>query len=481
MSLTIEDHAPDVIEAAFERRLDRVLARCIDGYDRLISCERLSGGANQETYRLVIAERSGERSLSMRRAAGGIGATQESINIGLRTEARLFQVAREAGVPSPEIHYVLEPTDELGDGFIMSWLDGETLGARIVRAEEFADVRPRLAEQCGRILARIHAIDVASTGLAKDLTTTTAAEFVNDTWTRYRSLNTPQPMIDYTACWLLEHLPDATRSCLVHNDFRNGNLMIDRTGIIGVLDWEIAHIGDPMRDLGWLCTNSWRFGESTLPVGGFGDYDSLIAGYEAGSGITVDRAHLHFWEVFGSFWWAVGCLAMAARYREGPDRSVEHPAIGRRSSECQTDCLNLIIPGPVELVDPPAPFDDGDLPRSGELIDSVREFLRNEIMATTRGRTKFLARVAGNSLDIVQRELALGAAARAAERSSLSALLGCSGDLAELRWQLVNGLRDGSITTQRNGLAAHLRNTVVNRLAIDQPTYSAFRVATQMR
>ena len=105
-----------------------------------------------------------------------------------------------------------------------------------------------------------------------------------------------------------------------------------------------------MRDLGWVCTNSWRFGCSELPVGGFGSYDDLFAGYEAVSGQAVAPGRVKFWEVFGSFWWAIGCLGMAKHYRTGPDNTVERPAIGRRTSECQVDCVNHLIPGPVELV-----------------------------------------------------------------------------------------------------------------------------------
>ena len=70
----------------------------------------------------------------------------------------------------------------------------------------------------------------------------------------------------------------------MHNDFRNGNFMVGASGVVAVLDWEVAHIGDPMRDLGWICTNSWRFGRSDLPVGGFGEYADLFRGYESVSG-----------------------------------------------------------------------------------------------------------------------------------------------------------------------------------------------------
>lgn len=241
--------------------LQQVLEDCIDNFAELAACERLSGGANQETYRIVIRNTDGsERTLAMRRAAGGLVDGQQSINVGLATEAKLFQIAKQAAIPTPEIYRVFAPDDGLGDGFIMSWLDGETLGTRIVKAPELNEVRPLLAKQCGQILARIHTIDIKASGLDTELATITPSEFIQDTWADYRELDTPQPMIDYSARWLLENIPQQTRECLVHNDFRNGNLMINKTGIVGVLDWEIAHIGDPMRDLGWLCTNSWRFG-----------------------------------------------------------------------------------------------------------------------------------------------------------------------------------------------------------------------------
>jgi aminoglycoside phosphotransferase (APT) family kinase protein len=270
-----------VDRAAFEERVRAVLARQIPAFGELRSVERLSGGASQETYRIVFAGSGGEeRQLALRRAAGGEERTLGP-GPGLATEARLMRVAREAGVPEPEVHYVLEPEDELGPGFLMEWLEGEALGARIVRAPEFEGIRPKLARQCGEILARIHAVDLEKSGLADRLATVTPEQYVRQTWEGYRAYPTPQPMIDYTARWLLDHLPTDAELRLVHNDFRNGNLLLTPDGIVAVLDWELAHVGDPMRDLGWLCTNSWRFGRRELPVGGFGAREDLFRGYEA--------------------------------------------------------------------------------------------------------------------------------------------------------------------------------------------------------
>jgi len=465
--------------AGIEALLATVLARRIDGCRGLVSCERLSGGASQETYRIVIATDAGERKLAMRRAPGapGAAAPKHGTYPGLATEALLIRAARAAGVPEPEIFWVLTPDDGLGDGFIMEWLEGEALGARIVRDPALDAVRPKLAEQCGEILARIHAIDLDATALRARLSRVSPEQYVRQTWERYQALDTPQPMIDFAGRWLLEHLPTSFEPTLVHNDFRNGNIMVSPDGVIAVLDWEIAHIGDPMRDLGWICTNSWRFGRSELPVGGFGSYADLFRGYERASGKTVDPSRVKFWEIFGSFWWACSSLTMAQHYRIGPDKTVERPAIGRRSSECQVDCVNLLIPGPVELFAADTAQSNIDMPRLDELVTSVRDYLRNDVMNATKGRTNFLARVAGNSLDIVLRDLAVGEKHRTRQRERLRDILGESGDLETLRRALALRLRGNTISLDHPGLAEYLREAVVNQAAIDQPTYSGLKTA----
>jgi aminoglycoside phosphotransferase (APT) family kinase protein len=456
-----------------------VLERQLTDVRALLSCERLSGGANQETYRIVVEGADGARPLCLRRAAGGATAAERQPGQpGLPTEAALFQAARKAGVPEPEVYYVLQPHDGLGEGFVMEWLDGETLGARIARGDTFAAIRPQLARQCGQLLARIHRIDAEQAGVADTLEVRTPEEVIRLAWERYQSYGTPQPMIDYTARWLLEHLPAASRPTLVHGDFRNGNLMVDpHRGVVAVLDWEGAHLGDPMRDLGWLCTNSWRFGVSELPVGGFGELAELLDGYAEEHGSAPDPDHVKFWIVFGSFSWAIGCLTMAEHYRTGPDATVERPAIGRRSSECQVDCANLLIPGPVSIPDPdPAP-DALDMPRSDELLTSVRDFLRGDVMASTEGRIHFLARVAANSLDILLREAELGSAYRRREAELLAAVTGQSGDLATQRRALAESLRDGSTPLDAPGLDEYLRYACVTQVLIDQPRYSGARTA----
>ena len=473
--------APD----SFESRLERVLRRQIEGCERLVSVERLSGGASQETYRLRVETAQGDRELALRRSQGGKHEEARAVERsapGLRIEAKLMRVARRNGIPEPQVFHVLEPGDELGAGFVMEWLDGIALGARIVRSPDLAEVRPKLARQCGEILGRLHSIDLDAHGLDRDLARLSAADFIAQTRGRYEALDTPQPMIDFTGRWLSENLPESTEQTLVHNDFRNGNLMVDRTGVVAVLDWEIAHIGDPMRDLGWICTNSWRYGAGPeLPVGGFGAYEDLFAGYEATSGNPVDLSRVEYWQVFGSFWWAVSTLGMTEAYRQGLDRSVERVTIGRRTSECQVDCVNLLIPGPVELVAAPDQLADPDMPRLEELVGATRDFLHGPVRDETTGRTRFHALVAGNALDIAYRDLHFGAEHRRREHERLRRLLDADGSLLDLRWKLVHAIRDEAIALDDTRLHEHLRATVVNQIAIDQPKYSGFKTAAERR
>lgn len=458
----------------FEEKLEQILLAQIDGCTGLDTVERLSGGASQETYRIVIHSSSGARTLCMRRAAGG--GYDEVRLPGLDGEALLMQIARKSGVPAPEVYYVLKRADDLGGGFIMEWLEGEALGSRILRDEKYAKLRPGLAFECGRIMARIHNIDLDSAGLRARLQVLTPENYVRQTWESYQALNVPQPMIDYVGQWLMRNLPKTDRVTLVHNEFRNGNFMVSSEEVLGVLDWEIAHIGDPVRDLGWLCTNAWRYGES-LPVGGFGSYEDLLCGYEEESGIKVDPIHVQFWEVFGSFWWSVTCLRFTERFRAGPDRSIERGMIGRRAAEGQIDCVNILMPGPVTEV-PRGSMENLNSPRTDELLTEVSNFLRDEVMGSVQGRTRFLARVAANAVDLAKREAESLSEYRVWELAALQSLFGSTEDgLEVLRWRLVEKLRDDEVDLDDNQLRAYLRQAVTNQIAMDHPSYNGYKQA----
>jgi aminoglycoside phosphotransferase (APT) family kinase protein len=459
------------VDQTFEESLSALISRHFEGA-KLIGSSQLTAGASQQTFRITIEAKGGDtQAFALRRAQPGLVSSSYG-QLPPSVEVELLQLAAHGGVPVPGIEYVLCPGDGLGDGYIMEWLEGETMGQRIVKRPELSDARASLAFDCGQALARIHALSVPSS-LIDTLHNVSPEALVRETWEAYIALDTPQPMIDFTAQWLLSNIPADFETALVHGDFRNGNLMVTPDGIAAVLDWELCHLGDPMRDLGWLCVNSWRFGNRSLPVGGFGKVEDLIAGYESETGQQVDLATLRFWEVFGSFWWSVTTLSMANTWRSGETPSVERPVIGRRSSEAQMDCVHLLIPG--ELPAHPEKISEGNLPSVSEIISSVKSHLSEHVGEKLVGADQFLVRVAVNSLSIAERELSFAPAAERAELAGLKSLFsGLEGteDLIQLRWNLVSALRSNE-PMDVGILGTHLRQTVAHRLYIDQPKYSA--------
>ncbi len=317
--------------------LTRLAQRRLGG-EAIAGLTRLSAGATQEIWRFGVYRGEVETPVILRRAPGGVRISDNAIGLGV--EARLIAAAEKAGVPVPPVLHVLEEDDGLGQGFVMGFVEGETLGGRIARGEAFAGVRPRLARQCGEILARVHAIDADA---FPTLPRVAPAELVAQYRAAYESSAWPRPVFDLAFRWLEAHAPPRPETPrLVHGDFRNGNLMIGPDdGVRAVLDWELAHVADPMEDLGWICVNAWRFGVLDKPVGGFGTREDLWAGYEAAGGPPVDRDHAHWWEVYGSMRWGVMCCGMTAAFR-GPDPSVERAVIARRTSENELDLLRLL-------------------------------------------------------------------------------------------------------------------------------------------
>lgn len=320
----------------FENSLHTLFTRVFGENCNLESFRRLSGGASQETWALF----GDNQAAILRRAPGGTSKARSSAAIGLPAEAKLISAANETGVPVPEVLYVLSDEDGLGDGFVMSLVEGETIARPILRNDEFASTRQILAGQCGSALADIHAIPLKSA--PAELQTSDGRAQISQYENIYRSFDAPRPVFELALQWLKANAPAAMPPVLVHGDFRLGNLMIDENGLVAVLDWELAHIGDPREDIAWLCVNSWRFGQTENRVGGFGQLEDLLATYNARAGTDISPGDIDWWEMLGSLKWGVMCMIMYEAFRSGGDASVERAAIGRRVSETEIDLINLL-------------------------------------------------------------------------------------------------------------------------------------------
>lgn len=328
--------------ALIANALQRLAGRLVPGGHAVEALRRLSGGASQQTWAFDVST-AGVRAgvpMVLRRAADASGARAQG-TAGLGAEAHLIEAARAGGVPAPAVRHVLEPADGLGEGFLMDRIEGETLGRRIVRGARLVDARRVLARQCGTAMAHIHRLPASH---LPSLRTAGARAELDFQIGLHRSHGTARPVFELAFQWLRANAPaDVSAPVLVHGDFRNGNLIVGEEGLRAVLDWELAHLGDPMEDLGWMCVRSWRFGNGALPVGGFGTREQLFEGYKAGGG-QVDADRVRWWEVLGTLKWGIVCETMVQAWLSGRERDVEKAAIGRRASEAESDLLALLAP-----------------------------------------------------------------------------------------------------------------------------------------
>jgi aminoglycoside phosphotransferase (APT) family kinase protein len=282
---------------------------------------QLPGGASKEAW----AVRAEGRDLIVRRA--GVGVIHRG-TLTLEQEFAVLGAMHAAGVRVPEPVAYLGLVDGR-EAFAMARVEGETIGRRIVRGEH-----PELPRELGEELARIHAVPPLPFLEDGDV----LARFLEE----LDSVGEPHPAIEYGLAWLRRRLPDSGGRVLLHGDWRVGNLVVGPDGLVAVLDWEFAHVGDPLEDLAWPLVRAWRFGRDELRLGGIGAVEPYLEAYGAASGRDVVPADLDAWEVLGNVKWAVGCLTQARRHLRGQDRSVEYAVLGRMAAEMEYELLDLI-------------------------------------------------------------------------------------------------------------------------------------------
>jgi aminoglycoside phosphotransferase (APT) family kinase protein len=426
---------------------------------------RLSGGASRETWSFDLMDSDGATRplvVQIERPGGRMGT-------GIATEATLLREAEHAGVPVARV--VASGND---DGLGAPWLvvervEGETIPRKLLRDPEFAEARAQLPAQCGRALAAIHSIPGdAVPGLER-----------GDQLTQFRAVldgfEEPRPALELGFRRLEATRPSRAATAgtsVVHGDFRTGNLLVDGTGLRAVLDWELAHIGDPLEDLGWMCVRAWRFG-SPHRAGGFGPLDEVLAAYEDASGTRVDVDAVRWWEAIGTLKWGVMCMVQAAAHRSGASRSVELATIGRRVCENEWDLLGLLgAPLPDPVTPPAAPTDATapmtppfGYPTAAELVEAVREWLDSDVREATDGRLRFHSRVAANALGMVQRELVAGRTL-AQDHAARLASLGFDDDAA-----LAAAIRSGDCDDRWEDIAAALALSVRDQLLVANPRH----------
>lgn len=412
---------------------------------------RLSGGASRLTWE-VITEPGGTVIVQQERP-GSAGA-----NLPMATQAVLFGEAARCGVPVPEV--LAAGDDGAGAFVVLARVEGESLPKRVRAVAAELVSSGELARQIGAACALLHAMDPSGASeLSQD-------EPLNSMRSLLDGLGEPHPAFELGLA-ALERTRPATRSpVVVHGDFRMGNLLVDPSGLSAVLDWELAHLGSPIEDLGWFCARAWRFG-STLRAGGVGTVEQLLAGYREAGGEPPDPAELDWWEAYACLRWGLICVLQATVHLSGLHRSVELAAIGRRAVECEEDLLELVV-GPSSLEPPPQPpgrrEPPHDAPGAGELLEAVAEQLESQMLRSV-GADRFNLRVSRNAVLLVERELRFGRILSERHTARLDTL-GVADDAA-----LAEAIRTGSLEGRSEAVIGAVRGTVRDKLAVSNPGY----------
>ncbi|MCL4672365.1 MAG: phosphotransferase family protein [Sphingomonadaceae bacterium] len=431
----------DALLAGLKRAMARV------GASEPSGLHRLTGGATMESWRFS----SGGEDYVLRRAPSL--AFIDGRPFGHATEAAVIRAARAAGVTAPEVVTVLEQGDGIGSGFVMRALPGTPDPKAILGMEGSGTI----LREAARDLARIHSL--RREDLPADVPVMDYRAAIADLRAQFEEAGGDRPIIALGLKWMEDNCPDPVAPVLNHGDYRLGNVLCEDGHLTGVLDWELAHFGDPHEDLAFGCMAVWRFARYDRPALGLGSLEDYFAAYEAESGRKVDRQRFRYWMIHRTVWWAMGCLRCAKYWRDGSDRMLERVVISRRTSENELDLLMLLeADAPEAERARPLQSNVALPPRQGEasmgeIATAVSEWL-GTIKDRMEGHDRFQLAVARNALSMIARE--------DASRSMLATVVDDARDLLS-----------GKLTLATEGLLARLRNGALDKLEADVPKYPA--------
>lgn len=397
---------------------------------------------------------AGDETLVLRRAPSL--EFMEDRPFGHDVEAAIIRAAGAAGVTAPRVVAELEPADGIGSGFVMQALPG-TPNPKEILEFEGADM---LLQDAAKDLARIHSI--APINLPDAVPVMDYREAIADLKAQFEEAGGDRPIIALGLKWMEDNCPLPCDPVLNHGDYRMGNLLCEPGKLTGVLDWELAHFGDPHEDLAFGCMAVWRFHRYDRPALGLGSLEAYFAAYEAESGTKVDRKRFRYWLIHRTVWWALGCLRMAKIWRSGEDRMLERVVISRRTSEQELDLLMLLEEDAPEKerarrVD----YEETELAYSadadmGELALAVSEWL-GTIKEQVKGHDRFQLAVAKNALGMIARE---------------NEVLFYREDS-----ELASSILEGEASLQTEEVLRSLKLLALNNLVTDVPKYPALRIA----
>jgi aminoglycoside phosphotransferase (APT) family kinase protein len=316
--------------SSLEARLAAYIARRLaHAQDVQVSqLDRIFGGASRETYRFVLSYREGEETVSRRLILrrdppGSLIETERAVEFGA------YRAFYGTTVPVPEPLWLEEESHWLDyPFFVMQEMEGLEASPQLIVAPPYAQHAQRFAEQKWTILGEISKADPVALGLDAVMQPVAA----DQCWQRElahweKSIDEdqlcPQPVIRAVIRWLRRNPPPpAQKISVVHADYRTGNFLYDAEGKIhAILDWEMAHLGDPLEDLAWGLNPVWRWARDER-AGGLARDEEAIRIWEKASGLRADPKALYWWKVFSSVKGQAIWISSAKEFTDGKNQDL---------------------------------------------------------------------------------------------------------------------------------------------------------------
>jgi aminoglycoside phosphotransferase (APT) family kinase protein len=258
---------------------------------------RFHGGAARETWRFRATSPQGQRWLVMRR-----DPASSLIDTSREAEFHILGRAHAAGlcVPKP-LHLDREGTDLGAPGFLMAEIPGGR-AASPFEPDSYGTAAAETGKALFTTLGRLHALVPNATDRAALPHQDAAGRVAHWKSEIVAHALRPEPIADAACRWLEAHIPPPSGpEALVHGDFRSGNFLVDDANrLLAILDWEMAHVGDPMEDFAWAMDPLWGHGMEGV-VAGTCTREAAIAAWEAASGRSFDANSWAWWRLFAGF------------------------------------------------------------------------------------------------------------------------------------------------------------------------------------
>lgn len=293
-----------------------------DGAPTVANLTKASLGRSRENWLFdaVGSDGSTEPLIVRRDPLGGLVESERA------TEFAILRALEGTSLPTPAVRWLDATGEWLGRPSLIMRREAGASDYYILNGDRPLAERVAVAENLCDLLAAVHRVDWRACGLGDVLPDpgpwASKVELERFVETLHADQLEAYPELELAIAWFRVHAPRSQRTVLVHADFKAGNVLLDGERVVALLDWELAHLGDPLEDLGWV-TQPLREREHLIPRAW--ERDQLIERYARATGLEVGVGPLHWWNTFSTFKTAVMQVSGLRSYLEGRSEEPYRP------------------------------------------------------------------------------------------------------------------------------------------------------------